>query len=131
MSFANDVDGWVARVQRNMQAVHLNSVSAAQASITDGSPVTGAPGQPVDTGNLRASFTTQHESEWVSMIVTNVEYAPAIEEGRQQPYRTAKGTQVTPQPIQFRSAVGGAHSVALTQAGWGRLVEQVVTETVR
>lgn len=99
-----------------------------QRSVVDGSEITGAPGQPRDTGFLASSFVPRRISSLEWEITTNVVYAPAVEEGQQQPY--VRGSKlITPRPMQFQSAVGGAHSVALTRASWDRIAD-VVTERV-
>ena len=85
----------------------------------EGSSITGAPGQPVDTGALRASFVDDFVSPTSWRIQTNIEYAPAIEDGI-----GAHG------PITLRSKVGGHHSVKKTVAGWERIVDHV-TRNVR
>ena len=119
MSFANDLAAFRAKVEARQRAVFVNTVVAVKDSITVGSPVTGAPGQPVDTGNLLGSWQLTFPGEWVGEVATNVEYAPAIEEG------------VGPHgPMTLRSAVGGFHSVALTRSNFDRLVGDVVRTTI-
>lgn len=88
----------------------------AHQSVQFGSEITGAPGQPVDQGVLRASVqlqldaTTPHAS-----VGSNLEYAPGIEHG------------VGPHgPLTLRSAVGGFHSFALTVAATDRLLAVAV-----
>lgn len=106
--------------QKNRERVRRVFVRASEEvlrSVQTGSELTGAPGQPVDTGNLRASWNLQFESESESLISTNVEYAQPIEEG------------VGPHgPLTLRSAVGGFHSVQLTAAGFDRIVDAVARE---
>lgn len=80
-------------------------------SIQSGSAITAAPGQPVDTGVLRASWQLSFPTETIAVIGTNIEYAQYIEDGMND-----RG-QFT-----LRSAVGGFHSVALTIAGFYRIV---------
>ena len=78
-------------------------------SITVGSAITGAPGQPVDEGTLRASWHEDFESQTRASITTPLgdTYAIPIEEGE-----GAYG------PLTLRSEVGGFHSVAMTKAGF-------------
>jgi phage gpG-like protein len=117
--FADDVKRFALKVERQERAVFEGVVLAAHASIVQGSHVTGAPGQPVDTGHLKASWQVDIEGD-VGTIGTNVEYAPAIEDG------------IGPHgPLTLRSEVGGFHSVAMTRAGFPRLVEQVTREVAR
>lgn len=100
-------------------ALFVNVCSAAKFSITDGSPLTGAPGQPVDTGALKASWQLEFESPTRALISTDKEYAEGIEDG------------IGPHgPITIRSPVGGTHSVALTVAGIDRIVEDETLKLV-
>jgi hypothetical protein len=111
MPFADDVRRFALKADGITKDVFANVVSATASSITDGSEVTGAPGQPVDTGNLKASWRTEFESPTEALISTNVVYAPVIEDG------VGKYG-----PLTLRSEVGGFHSVSLTVAGFGALV---------
>jgi hypothetical protein len=56
MGLSDDVKRFKLKVDRVTQDVFVNVCSATLFSITDGSTVTGSPGQPVDTGYLRASW---------------------------------------------------------------------------
>lgn len=112
MGFADDLRGFTAKVNARTQAVFVNTCAAAKDSIQVGSPVTGAPGQLVDTGNLRASWQLEFESPTSALISTNVEYAEQMETG------TRDGKALVQ-----RSQVGGFHSVALTRVGLNRIVE--------
>jgi hypothetical protein len=116
MSFANDLERFAVNARRNVRAVFVRSTEEVQRSVVLGSEITGAPGQPVDTGNLKTSFVGEFESPTSWAITTNTEYAPFIENGE-----TSRG------PITIRSEVGGTHSVGLTRAGWGRIVEAANT----
>jgi hypothetical protein len=114
MSFAGDLQAFTQKVGRRSKAAFAGSAVAVQESVVDGSPITGAPGQPVDTGNLKASWQIEFTGEWTASVTTGVEYAQAIEAG------------IGPHgPMTLRSEVGGFHSVKLTRAGWPRLVESV------
>lgn len=118
MTFSGDLKGFAARVQANAQAVFVNTASAAHESIVDGSSVTGAPGQPVDTGNLRGSWQLQFETPTIARISTNVEYAPYIEDGIVQA-RSGQVSGHTQQRLVFKNH--GPHSVKLTIAGVSKL----------
>ena len=119
MSFASDLQRFRLKVETRQRGVFLGCVAAVDESITDGSVVTGAPGQPVDTGFLRASWQQTFPDEWVGDITTNAVYAPGIEDG------------VGPHgPITLRSEVGGFHSVKLTRANWDLVVRDTVREVV-
>lgn len=94
--------------------------SAVHESVQTGSPITGAPGQPVDTGFLRASWQLSFPSKDVAEISTNTEYAEAIENG------------VGPHgPMTVKSPVGGFNSVALTRMNFDRLVDHVLNAPSR
>jgi hypothetical protein len=125
MSFAEDLKRFTVKVETRSQAVFLNTVSAAQDSIVNGSALTGSPGQPVGQygpgyhegevgGELKASWQTMFNGPWSAEIVTNSPYAPQNEDGIARP---GGG------PYTQRSTVGGRHSVALTVAGSQRIVD--------
>jgi len=84
-------------------------VLMSHASIVEGSAVTGAPGQPVDTGALRSSWQTEWEGPGEAVIATDLPYATSIEDG----VSYAHGGS----PMTLRSPTGGFHSVKLTVAG--------------
>ena len=130
-AFGDDLDRFYATLLARQRDVFVGATGDVKESIQDGSPVTGAPGQPVDEGNLKGSWQETYPGEWESLVATPAEYARSVEEGQQPPYTRADGTQVTPAPMTLRSEVGGFHSVKLTRAGWDRIVEQVVRRVVR
>lgn len=124
MSFESDIAAFSAKLRQRTNDVFLNTVSAVHHSITDGSAVTGSPGQPVGQygpgyhpgevgGELKASWQIIPEAPMVRLIATNEPYARANEYG----IRDDNG------PYNQRSTVGGRHSVALTVAGFQRLVD--------
>lgn len=119
MSFRDDIRRFVIKVQARPQAVLVGVATRAHQSIKGtGSPdpITGAPGQPVDTDFLRNSWQLEvrpGEAE----ISTNVAYARAIEDGI-GPYG----------PLTLRSKVGGFHSVKQTIAGASAIQAAVVKE---
>jgi hypothetical protein len=108
VTFADDIKAFTAKLKARNQAVFVNTASAVKGSITDGSSVTASPGQPVDTGTLKASWHLTFESPTSALISTNVKYAPVIEDN-------VRGATL-------RSAVGGFHSVRYTIGGFERLV---------
>jgi hypothetical protein len=112
--FAEQVRTWTLQVKERSHAVYLGVGDAVYGSIVEGSPITGAPGQPVDTGNLRASWIRE-TGPTRTTITTNTIYAPQIEDG------TREGRALT-----LRSKVGGFHSVKLTVAAFNALVANVV-----
>lgn len=115
MGFGADLKLFAEKVELRQRDVFLGAVLEVHDSIVHGSAITGSPGQPVDTGNLRASWQFSFPEQWVGEISTNVEYAPAIEEGI-----SGDG------PMTLRSEVGGFHSVAATRSNWDRIVEDIV-----
>jgi len=101
-------------------------------SVVEGSGLTGSKGQPVDTGYLKGSWIGEWPSVNVYAIHTNVAYAPVIEHNDRAYYdnRGALPPQTTRKVAgggtrSQKSTVGGSHSVALTIAGWDRIVRNV------
>jgi hypothetical protein len=134
MSLNEGVERFQATVLRRAKDVLQRSAEMVKESITEGSSITGAPGQPVDTGFLRGSWDLLFPSEYERLVVTNTSYAPAIEEddraafdprGEDRPKR--KETDERPHAV---SEVGGPHSVKLTRASWDRVVDAAVREVV-
>lgn len=113
--FSASIHNFVTKVQVANQRVFLGVATEALRSIVEGSELTGAPGQPVDTGNLRASWQLTFPSPTSAQISTNVEYAPIIEDN----LRGAK----------FRNH--GPNSVKLTRAGLPRIVETVAAREAK
>lgn len=108
MTFSADVGRFIEKVRQRGDALYVNCASHVLTSIKAGSPVTGAPGQPVDTANLLNSWHLQFNGPTAD-VTTNVEYAPDMEDN--------------PRGVTLRSEVGGHHSVKLTRAGWPALME--------
>ena len=79
-TFQQQLKGWAIRLSAKQQSVFVGIVTEAARSIVEGSELTGAMGQPVDTGNLRASWITRFLSPQEALISTNVEYAPYVED---------------------------------------------------
>lgn len=89
-------------------------VVEAHRSIQSGSEITGAPGQPVQSGNLRNSWIYAIVQRIRATISSPVEYAESIEDGIGR-----FGA------MQVRSSVGGFHSVKITVSGLQRIVDAV------
>jgi hypothetical protein len=123
MGFGDDLQSFATKVDGRLRDVFVGAVGDVHESITEGSEVTGAPGQPVDEGNLIGSWQPTFPEDLVGQVATGVEYARSIEEGQQPPYTTERGTEVTPRAMVFRSEIGGAHSVRMTRVNWDRIVE--------
>lgn len=133
MSFADDINRFTLKLRETSDEVFVGVAQAVHESVVEGSPVTGAPGQPVDTGNLKNSWQLTFPERGLAQTATNVVYAEAIEEGQQEPHtrrqRSRFGIEqifVEPRPMVLRSQVGGFHSVKLTRAGFTRLVRSAV-----
>lgn len=118
-SFRDQLREWSAKVHTQNAAVFDGVVEEVRRSIVDGSELTGAPGQPVDTGTLKASWITDRPDANTATIATNVDYAPYIEDGG-----NSRG------PFTLRSEVGGFHSVAQTAANFDRIVSAVASRVI-
>lgn len=127
MSFRSELKDAVGTIKTDSKAVFVNSASRVLTSIQFGDPLTGAPGQPVDTGTLRNSWQLKFEGD-VAVISTNVVYAPGIEEGVMLA-RSGQVTGSTGQRITYRHG-GGPHSVKLTLASLQKIVD-AETEALR
>lgn len=117
MTFSDDLKKFTEHVNTRSQEVFTGVVDLAHESIQTGSAVTGSPGQPVDTGALRASWQKSYPSATEALISTNLEYAPSIEDGISYSHGGI--------PMTLRSAVGGFHAVSQTRAAWQRVVDYV------
>jgi hypothetical protein len=114
MSFESDLRRFALKVEGRCKDFVTQASVEVQRSIVEGSEITAAPGQPVDTGALRASWTPERISDLEWQTTTNLDYAPGIEDA------------IGPNgPITQRSEVGGFHSVALTRGGWVNIVDVV------
>lgn len=116
MTFSSELRAFADKAERRVNDVFVRSTEEVHESVVNGSAVTGAPGQPVDTGNLRTSWVDEFTSPATWRTTTGVEYAPYTED------------QVG--GMTLRSEVGGFHSVKLTRGGWPRIVEQARREVV-
>lgn len=114
------IEDFEAKVQKRIVQLHARLAFAMRDSVVDGSSVTGAPGQPVDTGNLRASWQLTFPSPLLARLVSSATYAEAIENG------------VGPHgPMILRSEVGGFHSVKMTRSAFPKLTDRIVREVAR
>lgn len=117
MSFASDLRKFTAKLKRRNQRIFVRTAAAVDKSIRVGSPITGSPGQPVDTGFLRNSWELTFPTKTTAEISTTTAYAPFIEDGK-----NTRGAFV------LRSKVGGFHSVKLTRAGFQKLADAIAEE---
>jgi hypothetical protein len=107
--FAADLKAFAEKARRRSRELATNVTDHVETSIKVGSPVTGAPGQPVESGALLNSWHRQAEGPFRAAIVSESPYADSIETNE-------RGAAL-------RSSVGGFHSVALTRAGFENVVE--------
>lgn len=120
MSLESDVDRIILKLDKVAEHMLPAIGTAVLESIHTGSPITGAPGQPVDTGALRASWQLTFPTSEIAEITTKIAYAKAIEDGIGR-YG----------PMTVRSEVGGFHSVALTRTNFPRLLDHVLNADIR
>ncbi len=116
MTYSEDVQRFVLKTKQRVAAVSATAAFTVHESITNGSGLTGAPGQPVKENILKSSWAVVPEDRFRWLVSTNVIYAPNIEYGISR-----WGT-----PITIRSSVGGIGSVRLTRAAWPRIVADAV-----
>lgn len=121
MSFSDDVRKFADDFRRKHDAVFAGVVTEVHRSIVEGSQITGAPGQPVDTGHLRQSWNISFPDPHTAIVSTNVEYALIIEQNLRGAKVSSKDKYGKPKP-----KIGGFHSVALTFMGFDKIVEHVV-----
>lgn len=99
--------------ERNV-AVLDEATALAMDSIVDGSPLTGAPGQPVDTAELRDSWTAVPEGPATRLIKSDAIHALAVE------YNWGG--------VSYQNH--GPHSRALTVHGFPRILDAAVRQVV-
>lgn len=117
MSFKQQLDRIVLKTKKKEKALFQAIDAHVGRSILVGSSVTGAPGQPVKTGALLASWKRKssikaRRSEYISRLY----YAGIIEDN-------ARGATL-------RSEVGGFHSVRFTRLGWQAIVKHELAKIV-
>lgn len=126
MNFDDDINRFVVKLEGVEKTLLPAVASEVLRSIQDGSELTGAPGQTVGQygpgyhqgevgGTLKASFQLTFPTAETAEISTKSEYAIPNE----------TGVSRTGGPYVQRSTVGGRLSVAMTRAGFPRIVEHV------
>jgi hypothetical protein len=148
-SFADDLAAFNEKLARVSKDVFANATSAVKDSITEGSAITGSPGQPVDTGYMKLSWQAgfnempafpldgtgpKKDPAWTGGAVATP--PPAVPAGDIVTSYIVTNTQYAeyqedgtgPPKV---STVGGHHSVKLTHAGFQRLLDVVVAEMGR
>lgn len=118
-SFADGLNNFKGKFVTNSDALYLGVGDECLRSIQEGSEITGAPGQQVDSGALKGSWQRWFPSPTEQTIATDSPYAQQEEDG----------IAYSGKPITQHSTVGGPHSTKLTVAGFKRIVE-VVTARV-
>lgn len=141
MTFSADLRKFAVKVERTTRLTFANTATKIHESITEGSPITGAPGQPVDTGFLRNSWQLDIKPTHAT-VSTNVAYAPVIEHNLRTAYDPkgainrygVTGGRIGP-ALPYgsgrrgvKSAVGGNHSVKMTVAAADRLQAAALRE---
>jgi hypothetical protein len=115
MSFATEMKSFGAEALAQMFEIIDGSGNECFRSVRDGSELTGSHGQPVKEGGdakLKESWQLETISDAEREVSTDVYYAGEMEDGI-----GPKGQ------IELHSSVGGFHSVALTTAGFGAIVD--------
>jgi hypothetical protein len=112
MSIKDDLNRHRVNTKKAAHRAFVTATETVHLSIVDGHPITGAPGQPIQSGDLWDSFVPSFLSRYLWQDVTNLIYAPIIED--------AIG-------ITLRSPVGGFHSVKMTRSAWQRIVDDAIT----
>ena len=143
MSFERDIQAWTDKVGSRVRDVTTASALKVHESIVAGSALTGAPGQPVDTGYLRSSWILAFNAAPsypaqpapVSGRTDAAPSGPSAPQGQVGASLTATvATNAKYAPYieeglkAQRSAVGGPGSVKLTRAAWSRIVDAAVKE---
>ncbi len=109
MGFKEDLRRIARSVREREAQWEEGCAQAAYDSIRDGSPITGAPGQPVDTGELYNSWEMRKDGPHEWTIESKAPHAGFVEEN-------SRG-------VTFKNH--GPHSVKLTRLGWRRLAADV------
>lgn len=127
--FSDALAYFADRLQGRTEAVLNIATELARESIVNGSALTGSPGQPELSGDLKRSWRVRSISPTVRSIETNSPYARVVEHdirriipalGLRGRRKKRGGT-----PVRGRTYNnGGPHSVALTRVGFGRIVEE-------
>lgn len=116
-TFGDGLKGWVAKVEIQNRDILSGVADEVYRSVVNGSELTGAPGQPIDTGHLHDSWQLVKSLPLNAVVGTNVDYAPAIEAG------------IGPHgAMTVRSKVGGFYSAVKTVQNFDRIVEHVTKQ---
>jgi hypothetical protein len=114
--FGDAVAVWATKAKARSRQVFVGTVHAVHGSIVEGSPVTGAPGQPVVSGRLAESYSDTIEGN-LGRVVSGHPAAAMVEDG----IHPGGGA------LLYQHG-GGPHSVKLTHAAFPRLVAAVASQ---
>lgn len=144
MSFADDVKRFSLKMESRSRDVFLGCVQDVHEGIVVGSPLTGAPGQPVDTGYLRSSWQVGigDDVQFISkgdasdnrgttaapLAPAGVNAAVAVGILSGEVTKAIIATNVEYAPIIEDQHPSKAKSVASVRANWDRIVEKNVRE---
>lgn len=107
MGFREDTQRAVRAIRAEQRAIVADASRAFYNSVRDGSPITGAPGQPRRTDELYDSWKYE-ETPTGAVISSASDHAMIVEDN-------IRGAR-------FHN--GGPHSLKLSMFGFGRLLEQ-------
>lgn len=130
MSWSSPPTAFVDEALERLKRVHNAAFLEVKTSLTIGSDITGAKGQPVDEFNLRESFIEERPSDYVSEVSTNAAYAQSIEDGIN--YGNLEQGYLPTKPMQLRylrGPIGQFHNREATIQGWGAIVEHALETT--
>lgn len=113
-----DKSGFKATLRSRGKDQFFGMANEVARSVIDGSEITGAPGQPVDTAALKTSWIPAYTSPTTFQMTTNSEYAQPVEDGV-----GSKG-----QPVTYGKKTGGSHSVKMTEAGIQAIADKVARD---
>lgn len=115
--FDLDMASIATELRADLYKLFDDSVNMAAESIINGSPITGAPGQPVEEDVLRKSWVKTKISPTHATVLTDNEYAEPNETGI---------PPIGMKTYNLLSPVGGRYSISKTVAGWGAIVDAAI-----
>ena len=129
--FEAQVHAFEVKLDHKLRRVVNGCAIELQRSVVEGSEITGAPGQPVDTGFLWSSWIGHFTDPWRWLLTTPASYARVIEENMREAF-DPKGVDRPKEMVsqggtnrKGPSTRGGHHSVKLTRGGWQKIVDAV------
>lgn len=116
VTWTSNLPVFLPKLTASVEAVRKEVAKLAHDSIVNGSPLTGAPGQPEDL--RQGQFVIAETGTDTTTVGTNDHSALAVEDGI---------SHFNGAPIHLHSAVGGFHGTKLTHQNAGALIDQVVS----